>query len=1250
MKAIFRRALLLGAVFLLLLSFPLCLASCGKGRRQLKKPAEYKIVHSVDVSIEVNRALIALRDAITDATGVTLTVEDDFVPYGEEVPTDTKEILVGPTNRPESTSANFGVDDNGIYFENGRLVISGGSDEGVIAAINRYIDTYIEGEKLYYPKEGDLVRGDYPYKSATIGGVSIHRFSIVYDAKSEVFAGILADEILAATGAKLPVLSSRNDIGEHEILVGRFEKDNARNNVKDLAADGWRVALSDGRLSLVGGDEDGTYAALMALLLRIGSGGESLELSAADSGKTNDMSLYRLNLPDELAPLTLEKAENAGGVLERFLATKSELPNEVTVVEPVKLTRYPLSVRRGEIYVSPSGNDEGAGTIDDPVKTIAEAVDRMKIGGGVIWLRGGVHEVSETIVLDAKKSGTVASPLFIKAYADETPTVTTYKTIDVSWFSPIDMNDPVLNRFDDDVNTMAIMTVSLAEHGFTKDDITELVSTSAAYYDEAKGRYTKSRYGTTPALLIGGEEYNLARYPNEGEELLSFAYAYESGRVTASDASVIYMTWLDRVAAGGTYEGKPIDKYTAIPWEIALGEQPTKNIFTKSYEESPNWERYAPILDWVDTGNIWFCGRTYADWQIDHFNVHVGRQENGDYVCYNGDRSQPSIKSTMPCNLGARTTETATHGHYYYLYNAIEALDIPGEWFIDVENPDLPLYIYPTEDFFGEKEISYTGGFDGNIFELSGISNLVFDGISFEGVGKSAIFTNSTMGNLSSVVIENCSFRNTGSWGVSITGVKLDHVAVIYSDFSRGHAGMLQLSNAAAPSLVPDHNVIQNCTFTDTVPNKHMGINAGGCRTVISHNYLHNTVIDVKEPCYESIFEYNHLIGGSEDVGDGGQIYMYGLYTRGNHLRYNVCHGLSYSGNNLYNDGMCSGNYYYYNVCSTLNGWRTSGQKCFYVSTGHNNVAYNNVFISRDHERKEENLALRGIDIGTGGLENVPIPGGKEYRQVGDSIMYESTLFYCDERDPGYSSNPNGTGSDEAWYSWDMLYRTAAERFTGAVNYKYFDAEMWEARFPSFMDSMQGAMDMFLLQDELGDGYDRRTEVVKLDTLYAETVRALMAEGKTREEAEGEAFRLGYGYTEDFFRQPAYNLYENNILLGGDAAYYFDLDADGIYGEDRGDFVASDYLDGRGGMDDDGNKYSNNSNPFAKDLRIIGKNYYHPNAEEVLANPDPCPGSIVDPEVLLGADYSINAGYLLDVMVALPDFVEFQSLAFDIWK
>ncbi len=1202
MKASVRRALLLSLALLLLLSAVLGLSSCGGGdddtttdgstTAAIENLADYTLVYSESVSTPVYREILALKDDIKNKAGVTIKTDDDFVLLGGSVPTDTLEILVGRTNRKESISQNLGRDDYAIYFENGRLVITGGSDEATILAITRFRNTYFADGKLLYPKAPDAVRGSYPYGSATIGGVSIHQFSIVHDQNSAPFANVLAEKIAEITGALLPVGSERTRETENEILVGRFES-GTRKNTDGLLSSKWRIALSGKKLSLVGGDGDGTYAAVMSFLSRLTGSGATLELSSAASGSTASMGLYSLNLPEVFPSMQGEVSSlsfTADTVLDRFLATRSELPQEITVLERVSLDKYPLS-KRCEIYVSPNGNDAAPGTKEAPLATLDEAISRVEgKQGGVIFMMGGTYTLTETVTVGSRHAGIAQAPLFIKAYNGEEVTLTSNKTLDTSagkWNYLDPYGDPALEAVFERLPEEArdyVMYTTLAEQGWTEDDIPAITKESGP-----------------PSMYVGGVEYSLARYPNastDPRELLYFMYVYDSGRCTVRDGSDLYWKWIDRCTAAGW------DPMREVGWEIRIPDE-------KQYDqdqpiEYAHREAGAEITSWVNTGDIWYYGSTFEGWEFGYYNLALYTE--GQYWAHNenGERWTPgdgtpllgtpkarmyagqnpngtnawgtpegySLKSVQPNSWGTKVSSNGQAGrNTFYLFNAIEALDAPGEWFYDKETGYI--YIYPTEEHgdLTEEAAAISNSDDFDLLALSGTSNVVIDGLTFDGSAATGLLIEGTK----NVMVQDCTFRNTKGYNLymnSATGV-----AVIYSDFSAAGINMLRINHSSSNlQLTPTNTVVQNCFFHDPMPLHQVALQWEACRVIVSHNYFNNTTT-VGDNSTECIFEYNRFEGGSKDVTDGGMIYASGSASRNNHYRYNLFHMFNATHQAVYNDTAAGGNYMYNNVISTL-GALSDHCKSWYSSTGWGNVCYGNIQIFRDP------LEVKKAESGAGAEGDIPdLATGDKGDYMGESHLF---YYYFDDahgdasnrayQPVDYAGNPqktvnaDGTLGEQptlsqslAGHWWQGFKRGDVDRYLVRAN-----KAKWTDRDPVFMNAMQVAALVTEHYPESGSkpcdyevkyfympwyecGKSYTYENVPAGTVITvPTYQYLVPVGSSTTEvevvtvpaytftAEGTPITLKYeeiAAIEKQMRSCAYSVVKNNIILGGTPLY-----------------------------------------------------------------------------------------------------------------
>lgn len=205
-----------------------------------------------------------------------------------------------------------------------------------------------------------------------------------------------------------------------------------------------------------------------------------------------DKFVIELNLPKSYPPIKARKTEE-GGVRDRFMAAKAELPDEVTVIRPFNVDAFEES-NKNTFYVSPDGDDNNCGCEDKPLATLNEAVNRVKNKNGAkIVLRGGNYTVNETVKLTAEHSGTVESPLIITAYDGETPYISGGTPISYDAFERVT-----------DENVLKRLPATAREH-ILVCDLKKLGLTDYGTVDKR---------GTM--FVVNGDRYTYARYPNEG--------------------------------------------------------------------------------------------------------------------------------------------------------------------------------------------------------------------------------------------------------------------------------------------------------------------------------------------------------------------------------------------------------------------------------------------------------------------------------------------------------------------------------------------------------------------------------------------------------------------------------------------------------------------------------------------------------------------------------------------------------------
>ena len=202
--------------------------------------AEYQIVRpDVQHDWEVSSG-VQVRKWFSEH-GLTVDLTTDWVGRDEAVPEGTKEILIGGTNRPESEkyAGTLLYSDYVCAKIGARYVMTGGSPESTIAAVNWFIDNvlsadgaYVSGEDFEY-----LYKADYQLAALTVGGTPVAEMTIQYPTENAVFYGSatwLQEYLLENAGVELSVKDYR---------TAGYRPENAFVFVADDTADGYRIGM-----------------------------------------------------------------------------------------------------------------------------------------------------------------------------------------------------------------------------------------------------------------------------------------------------------------------------------------------------------------------------------------------------------------------------------------------------------------------------------------------------------------------------------------------------------------------------------------------------------------------------------------------------------------------------------------------------------------------------------------------------------------------------------------------------------------------------------------------------------------------------------------------------------------------------------------------------------------------------------------------------------------------------------------------
>ena len=228
-----RRAVLtlLSCVLLLCLLVPaFCLTGCGEKPPEdgkIEGLEDYVIRYPEGMDNESFKAVRAFCQEFREKSGVYIRMKEDVYLKANGIPTGTKEILIGMTNRPESSSIRVGRDDWAIYWENDRLVINGGSPASLMAAVQKYLSEYQRDGDYYYPGQAIVNRSEYRYDGMTLGGLDVTEYVLVHGRDTKDLAVYLRDAVADACGVLIPIISEKDDLVAHEIRIGELTGERA---------------------------------------------------------------------------------------------------------------------------------------------------------------------------------------------------------------------------------------------------------------------------------------------------------------------------------------------------------------------------------------------------------------------------------------------------------------------------------------------------------------------------------------------------------------------------------------------------------------------------------------------------------------------------------------------------------------------------------------------------------------------------------------------------------------------------------------------------------------------------------------------------------------------------------------------------------------------------------------------------------------------------------------------------------------
>lgn len=173
-----------------------------------EKITEYTVIRSDNADEDTTAAASKLYFELKKKFGDKITFTTDYVKNGEAVPTGTKEILVGLTNRPESKGVRYL--DYEIGYENDRITVNGGSAKAVAEAVDYFIANCISDNGVTVPASYAVAK-TYPLENLRVDGELLKNFSV------KEIEGEVDDTLRAYLGEQVGIYS-KSPAGNEIIL------------------------------------------------------------------------------------------------------------------------------------------------------------------------------------------------------------------------------------------------------------------------------------------------------------------------------------------------------------------------------------------------------------------------------------------------------------------------------------------------------------------------------------------------------------------------------------------------------------------------------------------------------------------------------------------------------------------------------------------------------------------------------------------------------------------------------------------------------------------------------------------------------------------------------------------------------------------------------------------------------------------------------------------------------------------------